>query len=199
VVLCDELVKYDRWWPTTIRHVEGNFFFIFYVKKLEKINKKKKNLSNLHLFFVFPKIFPISLLKNSKILLGKQTLVGGHHFWNLTNYNITLLILDPSTSSLFHAFHYSLKCWIFSFPNLFFPNLFWGGVSCDLCMKEGSLFCFVCTYEIKRTGMLQIVFLVSSESSQRGGVHGLGSMMFGLAVQKVLEYRMISSLKIKLN
>jgi len=36
--------------------------------------------------------------------------------------------------------------------------------------------------------MLQIVFLVSSESSQRGGVHGLGSMMFGLAVQKVLEY-----------
>jgi hypothetical protein len=35
--------------------------------------------------------------------------------------------------------------------------------------------------------MLQIVFLVSLESSQQEGVHGLGSMMtFGLAVQKFL-------------
>jgi hypothetical protein len=36
--------------------------------------------------------------------------------------------------------------------------------------------------------MLQIVFLVSLEASRQGEVHGLGSMMFGLAVQKVLEY-----------
>jgi hypothetical protein len=38
--------------------------------------------------------------------------------------------------------------------------------------------------------MLQIVFLVSLESFGRGGggVHGLGSMTFGLVVQKVLEY-----------
>jgi hypothetical protein len=35
--------------------------------------------------------------------------------------------------------------------------------------------------------MLQIVFLVALESSQRGGVHGLGSMAFGLVVQKVLN------------
>jgi hypothetical protein len=42
----------------------------------------------------------------------------------------------------------------------------------NLSMKQGSLFvclfvCFVlfCTYEIHRTGMLQIVFLVSLESS----------------------------------
>jgi hypothetical protein len=35
--------------------------------------------------------------------------------------------------------------------------------------------------------MLQIVFLVSLESSRRGGVHGLGSMTFGLAVQKFLN------------
>jgi len=34
--------------------------------------------------------------------------------------------------------------------------------------------------------MLQIVFLVSLESSQQGGVHGLGSMVFGLAVQMFL-------------
>jgi hypothetical protein len=31
------------------------------------------------------------------------------------------------------------------------------------------------------------MFLVSLESSQLAGVHGLGSMMFGLAVQKFLN------------
>jgi hypothetical protein len=46
-------------------------------------------------------------------------------------------------------------------------------------------------------GMLQIVFFVSSESSQQEGVHGFGSMMFGLVMQKL--YWMIFSLKIKLN
>jgi hypothetical protein len=35
--------------------------------------------------------------------------------------------------------------------------------------------------------MLQIVFLVSLESSSARGVHGLGSMMFGLVVQKFLN------------
>jgi hypothetical protein len=35
--------------------------------------------------------------------------------------------------------------------------------------------------------MLQVVFLVSLESSQQGGVHGLGSIMFGLVMQKVLN------------
>jgi hypothetical protein len=49
------------------------------------------------------------------------------------------------------------------------------------------LFCFVCTYEIHSIGMLQIVFQVSLESSQQGGVHGLGSTTFGLAVQKFLN------------
>jgi hypothetical protein len=53
-------------------------------------------------------------------------------------------------------------------------------------MKEGSLFCFV-GCEIHRTGMLQLVFLVSLESSRRGGLHGLGSMAFGLGVKKFLN------------
>jgi hypothetical protein len=35
--------------------------------------------------------------------------------------------------------------------------------------------------------MFQIVFLVSLESSQGGGVHGLGFMAFGLVVQKFLN------------
>jgi hypothetical protein len=35
--------------------------------------------------------------------------------------------------------------------------------------------------------MLQIMFLVSLESSQGGGVHQLGFMAFGLAVQKFLN------------
>ncbi len=61
--------------------------------------------------------------------------------------------------------------------------------------------CFVlfCSYEIHWTRMLQIMFLVSLESSWWGGLHGLHSIMFGLAVQNVLEYWMISSLKIILN
>jgi hypothetical protein len=39
----------------------------------------------------------------------------------------------------------------------------------SLSMKEGSLFC---SYEIHQTGMLQIMFLMSLESSRQGGVHG---------------------------
>jgi hypothetical protein len=35
--------------------------------------------------------------------------------------------------------------------------------------------------------MLEIVFLVSLESSQQEGVHGLDSMIFGLAMQKFLN------------
>jgi hypothetical protein len=35
--------------------------------------------------------------------------------------------------------------------------------------------------------MLQIMFLVSLESSQGEEVHGLGSIMFGLVVQKFLN------------
>jgi hypothetical protein len=35
--------------------------------------------------------------------------------------------------------------------------------------------------------MLQIMFPVILESSRQGGVHGLGSVMFGLAVQKFLN------------
>ncbi len=54
----------------------------------------------------------------------------------------------------------------------------------DLSVKEGSLFC---SCQIHRTGMLQIVFLVSLESSGRGGLHGLGSMAFGLVVKKLLN------------
>jgi hypothetical protein len=57
-------------------------------------------------------------------------------------------------------------------------------------MKEGSLFvCFVLFVLMRSTepGMLQNAFLVSLESSQGGGVHGLGSMTFGLVVQKLLN------------
>jgi hypothetical protein len=54
-------------------------------------------------------------------------------------------------------------------------------------MKEGSLFVLFCTYEIHRTRMLQIAFLVSLESSQGGGLDQLGLMAFGLAVEKFLN------------
>ncbi len=51
-------------------------------------------------------------------------------------------------------------------------------------MKDGSLFY---NYEIHETRMLQIVFLVSFESSQCGQVHGLGSITFRPAVQMFLN------------
>jgi hypothetical protein len=55
--------------------------------------------------------------------------------------------------------------------------------SCNLSMKEGSLFCFV-VMRSTEPWMLQIVFLVSLESSRRGGVlHGLC-----FKTTKVLEY-----------
>jgi hypothetical protein len=59
---------------------------------------------------------------------------------------------------------------------------------------ERKVVCFVlfCSYEIHGTRMLQIVFLVSLESSGGeggGGVHGLGSMTFGLVVQKFLNIK----------
>jgi hypothetical protein len=62
-------------------------------------------------------------------------------------------------------------------------------------MKEGSLFCFI----IMRSTKLGCLFKVSLQSFRWGEVHRLGSMMFGLVVQKFFEYWMISSLKTKLN
>jgi len=54
----------------------------------------------------------------------------------------------------------------------------------NLSVKEGSLFY---SYEIHGTGMLQIVFSVSLESSQ-GGVHGLWFRDVWTCSAKVLEY-----------
>jgi hypothetical protein len=60
-------------------------------------------------------------------------------------------------------------------------------------MKEGSLFC---TYEIYWTRMLQIrVLSIFRKPLMR---RGLGSMTFGLVVQKFLNIETISSLRIKL-
>jgi hypothetical protein len=57
-----------------------------------------------------------------------------------------------------------------------------------LSMKEGSLFCFVLELWDHRTGMLQIVFLVSLESSRRRrGAWAWFHDSSGLAVQKFLN------------
>jgi hypothetical protein len=45
----------------------------------------------------------------------------------------------------------------------------------------------MCSYEIHQIEMFQIVSLVSLESFQQGGVHGLCSMTFELVVQKFLN------------
>jgi hypothetical protein len=65
----------------------------------------------------------------------------------------------------------------------------------NLSMKEGSLFC---SYEIQRTGMLQIVLLVSWESCRWGRGAWAWFHDVWTCGAKVLEYWMNSSLKIKL-
>jgi hypothetical protein len=47
--------------------------------------------------------------------------------------------------------------------------------------------------------MIQITFLVSLESSRGGGVHRLGFMAFGLAMQKFLNIELIFHLKFNLS
>jgi hypothetical protein len=47
--------------------------------------------------------------------------------------------------------------------------------------------CFVFIEEIHYIEMLQIAFLISLESSRGGGVHQLGFMAFGLAMEKFLN------------
>jgi hypothetical protein len=49
---------------------------------------------------------------------------------------------------------------------------------------EGRKAVLFCSYEITHDASIFLVFL---ESSQRRGVHGLGSMAFGLVVQKFLN------------
>jgi hypothetical protein len=59
------------------------------------------------------------------------------------------------------------------------------GVQTSLSMKEGSLFCFVCTHEIHRAWMLQITFLCLWKALNREDrCLSLVSMTFGLALQK---------------
>ncbi len=56
----------------------------------------------------------------------------------------------------------------------------------NLSMKEGSLFCFV----VMRSTKLECFRSCSWclwKALDRGGVHGLRSMTFGLAVQKFLN------------
>jgi len=91
------------------------------------------------------------------------------------------------------------NCWTsFSKINTYFAKKCQSAII-SLWRKVVCLFCFVCTNEIHWTRMLQIVFLVSLESSQRGGVHGAWFHDVWSCGAKVLEYWMISSLKIKLN
>ncbi len=46
---------------------------------------------------------------------------------------------------------------------------------------------FVCHHEINQIEAFQIAFFMSLDSSQQGGVHWVGFMMFGLAVQRFLN------------
>jgi len=60
-------------------------------------------------------------------------------------------------------------------------------------MKEGSLFCFVVMRStepgcFRSWSWCHWKALNEGGTEGRWGVHGIGSIVFGLAVQKVLEY-----------
>jgi hypothetical protein len=93
-------------------------------------------------------------------------------FWYCVSFTSQISLFSSRLYSLYSKSNVSI-----SFLGIWFCR------SINLSMKEGSLFC---SYEIHWTRMLQIMFMVSLESSWQEGVHG-GSMKFGLAVQKFLN------------
>jgi len=85
----------------------------------------------------------------------------------------------------------SLICFVLFLESCFicFVLFLESSLICFVLFLESSLICFVLFYFVAmRSTKQEIMFLVSLESSRRGGVHGLGSMTFGLVVQKVHEY-----------
>ncbi len=74
-----------------------------------------------------------------------------------------------------------------------------GTILLYLSMKQGSLFLLFGSYEIHQTRMLQIVFLVSLESSLRRRCAWAWFHDICICSAKVLECWMISSLRIELN
>jgi hypothetical protein len=56
-----------------------------------------------------------------------------------------------------------------------------------LSMKESSLFCFVVMRSTKPRCFRSCSWCLWKKTSWQGGVHGLGSMMVGLVVQKFLN------------
>jgi hypothetical protein len=56
-----------------------------------------------------------------------------------------------------------------------------------LSKKEGSLFCFVVMRSIKPGFFRSCSWCLWKALEEEVGVHGLGSMMFGLVVQKLLN------------
>ncbi len=84
----------------------------------------------------------------------------------------------------------------FSYPNMYaFTSLV---IFSYQSKKKGSLFCFVVMRSIE-PGFFRSCSWCLWKAFHVWWVHGLGSMMFGLAVQKFLNIEMISSLKTKFN
>jgi hypothetical protein len=120
-----------------------------------------------------------------------------HSLWNISIYiikritkliaqvfkknQIQVSIFQKNLFSIGRKFSIHMLCLYFS--ALLF--IWW----CRIIYLWRKVVCFVlfCSYGIHQTKMLQIMFLVSLESSWRGGAHGLGSMTFGLVMQKFLN------------
>jgi len=106
-------------------------------------------------------------------------------FTNLHKYHLVenLIINTFSKIQLSASCFYSIVYSVGTGRNMYMCCVyiyFWRKVVC---------FVLFCSYEIHQTTMLQIMFLVSSESfqCQWWGVHGLGSMTIGLKSTLILN------------
>ncbi len=113
------------------------------------------------------------------------------------NSNIISFHIWPFKKSI-HTFHKNVHMW----SSLFCMGFTLGSMAQAILVylwKKVVCFILFCRYEIHQTRMLQIMFLMSLESSQRVEVHGLWFHDVWTSNAKVFEYWMIFSIKIKLN
>jgi hypothetical protein len=90
-------------------------------------------------------------------------------------FNLSIISFQNNVICCVHPTFYQVHTWANSTGHT------------SLSMKQGGLFVLFCTNEIHQTAMLQIVILISLESSQGEWVHWLGFTAFELAMYKFLN------------
>ncbi len=115
-----------------------------------------------------------------------------HNFLLATTLSQIFYIVRESSFTPYLAFGLAAILLTSKIPHFLFPK-----APPKLSMKEGSLFCFVVMRSNEPECFRSCSWCLGKGLDEEGCM-GFGSMTFGLCGAKVLEYWMISSLKIKL-